>query len=301
MGPPQNPLKRKNNAEGRGEPSRSAPSSRPVNLAMNKAGPASQTPLPSKFSAGRYSAAAVGNNSLGNSVGPDRRGFSNQYDRPQTTMKNSRIQRIASSTHRSNSSLDIYSRPPNGLQGIGNKGRISFPSNSSQVYKSPMKPESVGCYDPQIYYDLGWESPCAKGRLRDVSVTSALKGLTVNGKTTPLVDMNASLTPSQIPQRAYTRLACAVVPSTSRSPKKALSLGRFLTRDSNTPVAWDTDDKWKKMEHGFSELYEKIDGATSEYGNLKDTIAIYKTRSRWMWVAHGEARLIYRQLTSWSR
>lgn len=282
MEPPPNRPKRKFNAEALGEASRSAPNSRPANLMGNKSsitGPASQMPLSSKSSAGRT---AIGDNSLSNSVGPGRRGFSNRNDRPQSSLLNSRIQRKASSTTRPNSSLEVYSRPSKGSQGIGNQGRILFPSNPLQVNKSPTKPESIGCYDPQIYCDSVWESPCAKGRLRDVSVTSALRGLTMNGKTTPSVEMNASLTPSQLPLRSYTHSARAKIPSPSRSPKKALSSGRFLTRDSNTPVAWDTEDRFERMEHGFSELKEMIGGATSEGANMKDIIAMYKTKGRWI-------------------
>ena len=113
-----------------------------------------------------------------------------------------------------------------------------------------------------------------------MSVTSALDALTMNGKTTPSVDMNATSTPSQIPLRTCTHSARAKIPSPSRPPKKAFPLGRFLTRDSNTPVAWDTEDRFERMENEFSELKEKIGGATSEGENLRDIIAIYKTKGK---------------------
>lgn len=283
MGPPPNTSKRKFDAEGQGEPSRSGPSSRPANSMSNKSLIAKLAPQMSlsKPAAGR---AAVGNNSLCNGVAPDRRGFHNQNDRPQSATSNSRTQRTSSSQNRPNSSSDRHPRPPKGYQRIGNKGRISFPSNPLQENKSPVKPESIGCYDPQIYCDLDWESPCAKGRNRDFTVISALKGLTANGKTTPIVDMNASSTPSQIPLRASTHSACTKISSPSKSPKKALSQGRFLTRDSNTPAAWDTEDRFENMETRFSELKEIIGGATSEGANLKDMIAIYKTKGRSNWM-----------------
>ena len=293
MEPPQIRPKRKLDTEDPGEASRFAPSSRPANLMTNKGSiseSAAQIQLSSKASTGR---AAIGNNSFGTTMGPSRRGFSNRIDRSQTSMFDSRMRRTASSTNRPNSSLEVYSRPSKGSQGIGNQGRILFSSHHSQVNKPPTKPESIGRYDPHIYCNADRESPCAKGRLRDVSMTSALKALTMNGKTTPSVDMNAPLTPSQIPLRASTHSARVTIPSTSRSPKKAFSLGRFLTRDSNTPAAWDTEDRFERMEHGFSELKEIIGGATSEGSNLKDIIAIYKTKGRWIWRSCGEVQLIH--------
>lgn len=187
----------------------------------------------------------------------------------------------------------MYLRSLKRSQGTGNQGRILFSSNPSQVNKSSTKPDSIGCYDPHIYRDAQWESSCAKGRLHDGSVTSTLKALTMNGKTTPSVDMNASLTPSQIPLRAPTHSARAKISSPSKSPEKALSLGRFLTRDSNTPVAWNTEDRFERMEHRFSELKEIIGGATSEDATLKEIIAIYKTKGRRMNISCNEVRLIY--------
>lgn len=274
MEPPLTRPKRKLDTEDPGEASRFAPSSRPANLMTKKgsiSGSASQIQLSSKTSTGR---AAIGNNSFGTTMGPGRRGFSNRIERPQTSMFDSRMRRTASSANRPSSSLEVYSQPSKGSQGIGNQGRILFSSNPLQVNKPPTKPESIGCYDPHIYCNADRESPCAKGRPRGrSSMTSALKALT----------MNAPLTPSQIPLRASTHSARVTTPSTSRSPKKALSLGRFLTRDSNTPAAWNTEDRFERMEHGFSELKEIIGGATSEGSNLKDIIAIYKTKGRWTW------------------
>ena len=274
MEPPKTRPKRKLDTEDSGDASRFAPSPRAAHPITNRnsiTGSASQMQLASKFSAGR---ATMGNNSFGNSVGPGRRTFSNQIDRPQ-----SRTQRTPSSAYRPTSSQEVYPRPSKGSQGTRNQGRILFSSTPSQVNESPTEPEDIGCYDPHIYRDAHWESPCAKGRLRDGSMTSILKTLTMNGKTTS-VDMNASLTPSQIPLCAPTHSARAKIPSPSKSPKKALSLGRFLTRDSNTPVAWNTEDRFERMENGFSELKEIIGGATSDGASLKDIIAIYKTKGR---------------------
>lgn len=123
-------------------------------------------------------------------------------------------------------------------------------------------------------------------------MTSALKALTMNGKTTSSVDMNASFTQSQISLPASARSARAKIPSTSRSPKKALSLGRFLTRDSNTPVAWGTEEQLKRMEHQMTAWKEMISGATSESANSKEIIAVYKTKGRWIRIYCNEVRLI---------
>lgn len=282
MGPPQNKTKRKGIAEGRGELPRAPPGLRPPKIVINKssiAGPAPQTSLSSKFSSSRHSATAPANSSHGNGSGSHRRGISYQGDRSQSVMVESRIQRTSSSTHRSNSSLEMHSQPPNGSQGIGNKGRIIFPSNPSDIYKSPMKQESNGCYDPRINCDLQWESSCTKQKLRDVSVASAPKGLAINGKTTPIVDMNASQTPSHIPLRTCTPSARVELPSPSKSSKKVPSSGRFLTRESNTLAAWDMDERMESMKHAWSLLEQKISGATSEGGLLKDMSVNYRTRS----------------------
>lgn len=278
MEPPKTRPKRKLDNEDPGDASRFAPSSRPANPNRHSiTGSASPMPPPPKPSAGR---AAVGNNSFGNGVGHGHRVFSNRMDRSQSAMFNSRTQRAASSTHRPNSSLGVSSRSSKASKGVGNQGRILFSSNPSQVNKSPTTPEGIGCYDPHIYRDADWESPCAKGRLRDGSMTSVVKALNMNGKTTPSVDMNASLTPSQIPLRAPTHSARAKISSLSGTPQKALSLGRFLTRDSNTPVAWDAEDRFERMEHRFLELKDIIGGATADEASFKDIIAIYKTKGR---------------------
>lgn len=295
MGPPPKNLKRKINVEAHGDPPRAAPNSQQAHTGAIRSsmGPASYTSSSSKNFAGRHST-ATRNSSFGNSLGPDRRGFSKQYDRPQSAMLDTRTQRASSSTYRSNSSLDTHSRPPNGPQGVSNQGRISFLSTLSEVYKSPTTSESHGCYDPQIEHDADWESPCARGRLRDVSVTSALKSFYIDGKTTPMVEMNASLSPSHIPLRACTSSARGDFSSFSRSPKKPPLSGLFLTRESNTPAAWNTADKIEEMEHMHSELRQTIGGATYDATMLKEMMADYRMRSGCMRVTQHGVRLMYK-------
>ena len=281
MGPPPNPsrLKRKH-PDGRGEVPQTAPNSR-VNCGAIQAstlghGPSYTSSVP-KAAISRHSTAAV-RSSYGHGLGPDRRVLSKQYDRPQSAMMSSRVGRTASSTHRSNSSLDVHPRPTNGSQSFQNKGRVLFPSNPSEVYKYPIKPESHGCYEPQINCDVDWESPCAKGRLCDLSVTSAFKGFSIDGKTTPTVEMNAVLTPSQIPLRTCTHSVRAGMSSPSRSPKKPPLLARFLTRDSNTPVAWTPEEKLEECMMYDMRFRENMSGATNRTDYLSEALSFYKTR-----------------------
>jgi hypothetical protein len=284
MGPPQNKLKRKNDTESGGEPATAAPTSRLAQPVTNRsfiAGPSGQTSSFSKSSSNRHPGAAVRNTSFANSVGSERRAFSN-HDRPQSATANPRMQRAASSTARPVSSLDSNPRFPNGSQGMGNKGRILFPSNPPKVYKATLKPESHGCYDPQIYCDSDGESmPYPMRRLYNLPPTTAFNSLAVNGKPTPSVELNSPFTPSQIPTRTSTRSQRAEISSPSKSPQKAPSRGPFLTRESNTRSAWDISEHYQRVDNISSKVTQDIGGAAVEGGLLMDVIVDYKARSAW--------------------
>lgn len=271
MGPPQNRMKRKQPAGCGGEAARAANKS-------FTAAPPRQTSYPSGVYSNRHPTAAIRNASLGNSIGPDRRALSSQYGRPQSAMLNPCAERMPSAANRSTSSLDLHSRAPNGSQRMGNTGRILFPSIPSDVYESSMKADSHGCCDPHISHS-DWESiPRTVRNLRDKSLKKALNGLSLNGKTTPKVEMNAPSTPSQIPLRTQTLSALVEIPSPTRSPERVSTVKRFLTRDSNTCAAWE-EVHMARVDNLYTEFTRKIDGATTESDALKDSIVVYKTRS----------------------
>jgi hypothetical protein len=145
-----------------------------------------------------------------------------------------------------------------------------------------MKPESHGCYDPQIYCDSDGESmPYTMRRPYNLTLTTAFNGLSVNRKTTPLVELNSPFTPSQIPTRTSTRSERAELLSPSKSPQKAPSWGPFLTRESNTRAAWDFNERYQRVDDIASKVTQDIGGAAVEGGMLMDMIREYKARSAW--------------------
>jgi hypothetical protein len=277
MGPPQKNMKRKQIVDYGGEPTRAAPGAMTKKGSMGAPPRCSSGAVPS-----RHPAVAVRNASLGNSIGLGRRAILPQYGRPQSAMLNPRADHTSSSTNRSTSSLDLHSRGPNESQGMGNMGRISFPSNSSDVYESSMKADSHGCRDPHISCHSDWESiPFTVRNLPDTSLKKALNGLSFGGKTTPKVEMNAPSTPSQIPLRTQSLSAPAEIPSPTRSPKKAPAVKRFLTRDSNTSVVWGSEVHMAHLDTLCTVLTRNIDSATAESVALRDSIVVYKTRGGW--------------------
>ncbi len=289
MPPPPNNLKRKTLAERAGETSRPAPappSSRPVNAAVRAtsiAGAPREPSFSSSVSSSRpasvSSIRSVSNSSFSSCVGFGSRPPSAQANRPQTAMSKSRIQKPTQTPSRPSTSLETHP----GTVAVGKrKGRIPFSSNLKQCAEEETHPRTDGGYDTLLNYTSTWAS-CPPGKsLREVSLSTAMKSLTLDSasQATPNVVLDAPSTPSQIPKRVPSALNASQAPSPSKSPQKTpRPLPQFLNRHSNITLAWDTKGRLEDMEQMCSEFKEKIDGATVESNGLKDMLAVYKSRS----------------------
>lgn len=286
MPPPQtvNTLKRKTLAERAGEPTGrpapAPPSSRPINAhvrATSIAGLSRDSSLSSSVSSRQASGAStrnVSNSSYSSSAGT--RPSSAQLYKPQSAMAaNSRIQKPVFTNGRPATSLEVHEEEPGISRTIGKrKGRIPL----SSCPNPPGSPDTL-------------HSPKLRGRsIREISVTSlnnkfntlSLKSGPV--QSTPEVDVEVPATPSHIPKPIPHVVLPAEALSPSKSPKKTPRtlppLPLFLNRTSNEVIAWDTDSRLEEVENMCLQFKEKMDGATMESKNLKETTGMYKIRSR---------------------
>ena len=119
--------------------------------------------------------------------------------------------------------------------------------------------------------------------LREVSISTAMSELSINEVTSGITSRKgseAASTPSQIPKLVQNMTLHVEPPSPSKSSKKTPKpLPLYLTRESNTQIAFDTDTRLEEVESMCSALKESFDGATSESDGLKDMITMYKARS----------------------
>ena len=131
-------------------------------------------------------------------------------------------------------------------------------------------------------------------RLRDTSLSTAMRGLTLSPNVTPSneISLFRCSTPSQIPKPGAVRNIVTPVPATpykvikrSASPQKV----PFLTRDSHIQ-AWDTKGRLEDIELLYSELTERMNGTLMERNGLEETAHIYKSRSTFSTDTLGEMR-----------
>ena len=118
--------------------------------------------------------------------------------------------------------------------------------------------------------------------MRDISISTYLGSLHLNEevpRSTPIVEPEVPLTPSHIP-KLVPRPARSIQSSPSKSPqKKPPTLPQFLTKETNVPIAWDTDQRLEEVEYMQKQLKEEIKGATAESNGLKEMTTVYKARS----------------------
>ncbi|KAI9723344.1 MAG: hypothetical protein M1812_001228 [Candelaria pacifica] len=294
--------KRKTLAERGGETSRSniaaPPSSRPINSSVKATtlagarNPSFASSVSSRTPS--ISSRNISGSSFSSSVGPGSRPPSAQSQyRPQTAMGYNRSKSHTSvPAARPASSLDSISAEGE-TPALGNrKGTlpisVSTYQHTSQVRSSKLR----GNYDNQMNYTSDWSSSVAASvadrpqssaavrSLREVSLSTAMKGLTICPSGSPTEeDMKAPITPSQIP-RSITPFVPHKTPSKtprrSVSPKKSLP---FLTRDSNTQAtAWDTRGRLEDMEGLYAELKDTMNSTTNERNGLEEAVGIYKAR-----------------------
>lgn len=128
--------------------------------------------------------------------------------------------------------------------------------------------------------------------LRDVSLTTALGALSLNAHdclAIPEENRTAPITPSHIPRKKMSKLSLAQETAVLiKSPQKTPKFEPFLNKYSNVKaplVAWDTESRLENVEHMYSELektFEKtVKSTTTESNSLKETIGLYKARSRY--------------------
>ncbi|KAI9787906.1 MAG: kinesin-like nuclear fusion protein [Candelina submexicana] len=294
--------KRKTLVERAGETPRSniaaPPSSRPINSSV-KATTLAGTRNPSFASSvssrtPSMSFRNVSGSSFSGSVGCGSRPPSAQsHYRSQTAMGYNRsISQASVPAARSASSLDsvsVESEKP----ALGNrKGTppisVSTYQHSSKLYSSKLRVS----HDNQMNYKSDWSSSVATSiavrpqslaavrSLRDVSLSTAMKGLTIRPGSSPSEEgLKAPITPSQIP-RSVTPFIQHTTPS--KTPKRPVSPKKsapFLTRDSNTQgIAWDTRGRLEDMESLYAELKDKMNGTTNERNGLEEAVGVYKAR-----------------------
>lgn len=174
-----------------------------------------------------------------------------------------------------------------------------FHSNAKKVPKR-RECASFASFDNQNDAISSWSSSVTRSTqplrhsksLRDISLTAALGALSLNqhdcvaipeeSKTTPN-------TPSYIPKRKTSKFSLAQdITSPLKSPKKTPKVVPLLNKYSNIKaplVAWDTESRLENVEHMYSELektFEKtVKSTTTESNSLKETIGLYKARSRY--------------------
>lgn len=116
--------------------------------------------------------------------------------------------------------------------------------------------------------------------LRVCSAAAAISHSMSPLKSAPKAEIEVPPTPSHIPKLAPRLPLRAETPSPSKSPRKPPKApAKFLNKDTNTLVAWDTDSRLEEVENMCSQFKEKWDGATTESKSLKEMMAVYKIRS----------------------
>ena len=317
MPPPQNLGKRKTLQDRAGEPpSRPAPvapSSRPTSAAGKLHPVASlsrQTSHSSSVSSMRppssTSVRNVSNGSSSSGTGSVYRAASLQSLRPQSAMAGPR--KGTQSLGRPSSALAAHSIGP-GLGRVVEKreGRSWFSLNPNGTKSGPSGPDGPKekCVNgseegPMTGPSVRASQGCAPRSMRDISLASAMKGLSLNDSTplpTCIEHHVVPDTPSRLPLFKQTPLPNATLPlksfaveearSPSRSPKKAsAALPKYLNRGSNTEIAMDAEIQFGQFTSMFNGLQDQIDGITTDRNGMKDLIAIHKTRGSISYLYH---------------
>lgn len=297
--PPAIPPVRKTLVEQGGEPYKPKPAhSNPrsinaVGKATSIAGPSRQNS--SSFSSSYQSSAPSNRHaSFSTSVGPGARQPTAQSHRSQSAMANSRLQRPTPNSSRPVTALEIH--PETSSVSQGEKKRKGMLPISSITRNNSTRLEIKQSYDTQLNHNSNWASrPCSQASSREVSISTAFSGLSIHSKTqsTPVVDLKALSTPSQLPKRNIRVTMSMETPSPSKSPRKASSFRPFLTRDSHTRAAsWgEPEDRLSNVEKDMNKFKENLEGMNV----MRDTIDVYKARRGFMKIADNEAFLMLKQ------
>ena len=216
----------------------------------------------------------VSNGSFTSSVSSSSRPPSQVY-RPQTAMGNSKLQKPVANHVRPSTAMETHNSEFGPRK---RKGMTPFPLHSDGAPKTPAQMQSNGSRDPSTKYSSGWKSiPDIARSIRDFSLNTAMSQLSLNEPAPTIASQVKPETPSQIPRLAQSNAPQPEITSPSKSPKKAPQRLHFLTRESNTPVALDTDSRIEEL---FCQFKETMNGATTESNSLKDMVNLYKERSK---------------------
>lgn len=292
MPPPANPnpMKRKTLVAKGGEPIRPAPGTRSINSGIKPcgiAGPYRDNSSATSISSFHPSSStATRNASFSNSVGFGSRPPSSQFNRPQSALANSRLQKPT--THRPSTSLDVHHTVNKVNQGSGKiAGMAPFSSISPENLKLGRK-DINRSYETQMIQTSDWVSrSCPAKSIRDFSLSTLFSHLSIHSKPqpTPKAEIESLLTPSRIPIQTLKTSSVAFPiesPSPCKSSKKPKTLAPFLTRDSNTRAAEpesETEVRLQNIEKLYQNLQGQIGEATSESGDLKKLNSEFKSRS----------------------
>ena len=298
--PPPGQLKRKTLAERAGENPRPAPpppsqlntrlANAPVkgatvaNLHRQTSFSSSISSKPSSLSSMRHTP----NSSFSSSMGLGNRPPSAQSHRSQTAASGRPPPKNVPRGNRPASSSDTYPMKTDAMQTFGNSKSISpFPSNHKR-YPSHMTPGKISqeSYDNQMNSISEWSSHSnPRKSFRDISISTAFSGLTLEPtksiSLSTVDEAEVPSSPSHIPicSRTPSSSLPPRTPSPSRSRRKTQNLA-YLTRESNTKaIVWDQETRIENMENSFIQLQTTMSSTLTESHSLKETIAVYKSRS----------------------
>ena len=294
--PPGNNKKRKTQVDHGGEPTKLAPvlpnsRSASTNITgLSLSGLSRQ----SSFSSSRpASSSSLRNASSGLSsinVGQGIRPPSAQMLRPHTAQSAHSTQKNRANTGRSTSSFDAQNLSMSGIQASENRlSTTSFPTISKRYPRQLSYNESPrGSYDNQMNYTSDWSSSASltPKSLRDLSTstTSSMSTLSLNlEKDSPLSPKKTlpQCSPSHIPKPALPKTPLSSkTPSPSKSRRKT-EQWTYLTKESNTRTAvFDSEARLGNVENLYHVLKEKMETTITESSGLKESIAMYKAKSR---------------------
>ncbi|EEH22839.2 hypothetical protein PABG_05050 [Paracoccidioides brasiliensis Pb03] len=169
----------------------------------------------------------------------------------------------------------------------------SSPFPSLKTGPTPRK----GSYDNQMNYVSDWSSSfaaqsvshlAARETLRNVSLTTAMQGLTLNTSPPTLIlphghdDAQETIRPKRSSSvkttHGITPLSQNIPTPHKKSPRKSPpKVKQYLTRDSSVE-AWDQDAKLQNMNAMCDMLLSRFHGTTNQSAGLKEAIELYKTR-----------------------
>ncbi|MCJ1464244.1 kinesin-like nuclear fusion protein [Pseudocyphellaria aurata] len=290
MPPPTNLPGRKINVDLGGEPHRSKPAhsnSRPANETAKPTNVARMSRQTS-YSTSSSSQPFVGSSrpaSFSSSVGPSIRQTSAQFHRSQSAMASSRIQKPTPNLSRPTTASEPFSEKSS--MAHGDKKRKGILLISSNPRNNSARLGIKESYDTQLNNNSSWASrPYSQTSFREVSLNAAFSGLSLHSKTpsTPMRDLEHSVTPSQLPKRiskVAMRGQPMRTPSSSKYPRKAPDTGPFLTRDSNTRAASPSWGPFEEREEIVVELADRLNQSISdvmEKTTFRETVDLFKAR-----------------------